>query len=86
MSKAFGRAGAVLTPGHTALVMEYVPYGTLHRNLHHEDTAEGLQWHQRGRKVAIDVARGLVYLHSRKASCSPSGQVVSWHGGPALWA
>ena len=47
---------------------EYVPFGNLFRNIHHQSASEKdvLQWYNRGRKVAVDVARGLVYLHGRK--------------------
>ena len=51
-------------------VQEYVPFGNLFRNIHHPSASEKdvLQWYNKGRKVAIDVARGLVYLHGRKVS------------------
>ena len=45
-----------------------MPFGNLFRNIHHPSAAEKdvLQWYHRGRKVAVDVARGLVYLQGRK--------------------
>ena len=51
-----------------AALQEYVPFGNLFCNIHHPSASEKdlLQWYHYGRKVAIDVARGLVYLHGRK--------------------
>lgn len=46
--------------------MEYVPNGNLFKNIQ-QDSRGTLQWWDRGRHVALDIAKGLAYLHSRKA-------------------
>ena len=53
-----------------------MPFGNLFRNIHHQSASEKdvLQWYNRGRKVAVDVARGLVYLHGRKVGAC----LVQW--------
>lgn len=53
-----------------------MPFGNLFRNIHHPSAIEKdvLQWYHRGRKVAVDVARGLIYLHGRKVgACTVQG-------------
>ena len=50
-----------------SLVMEYVPNGNLFKNIQ-QDSKGQLQWWDRGRHIALDIAKGLAYLHSRKAS------------------
>ncbi len=61
--------GRLLSAHPERAAQEYVPFGNLFRNIHHPSASEKdvLQWYNRGRRVAIDVARGLVYLHGRKA-------------------
>jgi len=54
--------GAYLGPERTLLVTEYMEGGNLMENL----TRGRVTWWRRGRKIAIDVAKGLVYLHSRR--------------------
>ncbi|KAL4419356.1 hypothetical protein ABPG77_001583 [Micractinium sp. CCAP 211/92] len=54
--------GASLLPRSTMLVTEYCDGGNLTRNL----MAGRVTWHKRGKKIALDVARGLTYLHSRR--------------------
>ncbi|KAK9845241.1 hypothetical protein WJX81_000902 [Elliptochloris bilobata] len=81
LGATFGSDGTI------SLVMEYVPFGNLFRNIHHPSASEKdvLQWYNRGRKVAIDVARGLVYLHGRKIlHCDiKSGNILLGRGGVA---
>lgn len=54
--------GASLTPDRTMLVTEYLEGGNLANNI----TAGRVSWYRRGKKIALDVARGLVFLHSRR--------------------
>lgn len=58
-------AGALMEPGCTSLVMEFVPFGNLFQNIQN-DMSHQVQWWQRGKQIALDIARGLVFLHSRK--------------------
>ena len=60
-------AGVIMQPDSMSLVMEYVPHGNLFQSIQH-DSKGTLQWWDRGRHVALDVAKGLAYLHSRKVS------------------
>ncbi|KAI3430353.1 hypothetical protein D9Q98_004948 [Chlorella vulgaris] len=46
----------------TLLVTEFMEGGNLAQNLR----AKTVSWNRRGKKIAIDVARALVYLHSRR--------------------
>ncbi|KAL4437438.1 hypothetical protein ABPG75_004577 [Micractinium tetrahymenae] len=54
--------GAHLGPEETWLVTEYLEGGDLMRNI----AAGRVSWYRRGKKIALDVARGLVFLHSRR--------------------
>ncbi|MGE3920333.1 MAG: protein kinase, partial [Gammaproteobacteria bacterium] len=54
--------GACTKAPHYAMVMEYLPKGALRNVL--EDTTEALSWVRRW-QIAIDIAAGLDYLHSR---------------------
>ena len=45
------------------LVMEFVEGGDLWRNLQRPGSRVG-KWHLQGRKVALDIARGLCFLHA----------------------
>ena len=54
--------GAVMQPDCTMLVTEYMEGGNLAQNI----AAGRVNWRRRGRKIAIDVAKGLVFLHSRR--------------------
>ena len=66
-------AGVMMQPDSMSLVMEYVPHGNLFQSIQH-DSKGTLQWWDRGRHVALDIAKGLAYLHSRRvfltASCA----------------
>eukprot|EP00884_Botryococcus_braunii_P000235 jgi/Botrbrau1/10211/Bobra.0362s0001.1 len=42
------------------LVMEYMSGGNLYRSLRSSDTC---QWYNRGAKIALDIARGMAFLH-----------------------
>ena len=54
--------GAFLGENQTLLVTEYMEGGNLMDNL-----ARGrVTWWRRGRRIAIDIAKGLVFLHSRR--------------------
>ncbi|XP_030963039.1 uncharacterized protein LOC115984209 [Quercus lobata] len=44
------------------LVYEYMGYGTLHRHLHNPESTSLMSWAARI-KVALDIARGIEYLH-----------------------
>ncbi|CAM6110471.1 unnamed protein product [Calypogeia fissa] len=52
--------GAVIHPEHLSIVTEFLPRGSLFRLLHRN--TQGLDWKRR-LKMALDVARGLNYLH-----------------------
>ena len=58
------------------LVMEYVEGGDLWRNLASVVPTRVQVWRQAGHRVALDVARGLCFLHARSIACV--------HGTPAL--
>lgn len=58
-------AGVMMQPQSMSLVMEYVPHGNLFKSIQ-QDSKGTLQWWDRGRHVALDIAKGLAYLHSRK--------------------
>ena len=47
------------------LVTEYLPRGDLWRALS-KDAAHVFSWYRRGRAVALDVVRGLAFMHSKK--------------------
>jgi len=51
-------------PGHVAMVMEYLPKGSLYHVLH--DSKETLPWNPIRWNIAIDMGKGLSYLHSQK--------------------
>lgn len=50
--------------GTLALVLEHAARGDLHRALG-RDFGREYGWHRRGRGVALDIARAVVYMHSR---------------------
>ena len=54
--------GAYLGPDKTLLVTEYMEGGDLMANI----AAGRVNWWRRGRKIAIDVAKGLCFLHARR--------------------
>ncbi|KAL4424194.1 hypothetical protein ABPG75_001495 [Micractinium tetrahymenae] len=54
--------GCCFKGGETLLVTEYCEGGNLAHNLR----ARTVGWYRRGKKIALDVARALVYLHSRR--------------------
>ena len=57
--------GAFFSADRIALLTEFLPRGDLHRLLG-RDTSGQLGWYRRGRGIALDVVRGIVYMHSRK--------------------
>ena len=56
--------GAYMAGDRIALVLEYAARGDLHRALG-RDFGREYGWPKRGRAVALDVARAIVYMHSR---------------------
>lgn len=54
--------GAVISADQTMLITEYMEGGNLARNL----GVGKVGWYKRGKSIALEVARGLVYLHSRR--------------------
>lgn len=61
----------MMQPESMSLIMEYVPHGNLFKSIQ-QDSKGTLQWWDRGRHVALDIAKGLAYLHSRKVSSRPT--------------
>ena len=47
----------------TALVTEFVSYGSLYKFLQREDAPQKLHWAMR-MKILIDVAQGVAFMHS----------------------
>ncbi|GAB4814550.1 hypothetical protein N2152v2_001596 [Parachlorella kessleri] len=54
--------GAHISSDKTMLVTEYMEGGNLSTNI----AAGRVSWYRRGRKIALDVAKGLVFLHSKR--------------------
>ncbi|GAB4815748.1 hypothetical protein N2152v2_002794 [Parachlorella kessleri] len=54
--------GAYLGPDRTMLVSEFMEGGDLMKNI----AAGRVTWYRRGKKIAMDVAKALVFLHSRR--------------------
>jgi len=55
--------GASMQADRTLLVMEYMIGGDLLNQIKH-DSRGHFRWHKRGWSIALDIARGLNYLHS----------------------
>eukprot|EP00887_Chlorella_sp_A99_P007439 scaffold2.g7439.t1 len=55
-------AGAYIKDGHLCLVTEYLEGGSLFSNLR----CGRVTWYKRGKRIALDLAKALVYLHMRK--------------------
>ena len=58
-------SGACLEPGAMFFVTELMKGGDLYSALRHHP--ETMRWDRLGRKVALDVALGINYLHTRRA-------------------
>ncbi|KAK9810072.1 hypothetical protein WJX72_004359 [[Myrmecia] bisecta] len=54
--------GACLQPGQTMLVTEFMPRGDLWQALG-TDHLQQFSWYRRGKSIALDVARGLHFMH-----------------------
>jgi len=69
--------GACLEREHAMLVLEYMEGGDLYQaiqeNSYPLDTRL-LSWYQKGGTIALDIAKGLVYLHQNNV-CSPSNLI-----------
>ena len=57
------RPDLCITPGACAQVLEFCEGGDLRAALTRDEAGE-LAWHKRGRQIALDIARGLHFLHS----------------------
>ena len=82
--------GACLDPGCPMLVLEYMEGGDLHSCIKHDCYPQAVgdfKWYKKGGRIALDVAKGLVFLHEQKASqtcscCSCISRVFissTWH-------
>ena len=63
--------GACLDPGFPMLVLEYMQGGDLLSCIQHDcyPTAVGdFTWYKKGGRIALDVAKGMVFMHEQKAS------------------
>ena len=56
--------GICQEPNHVAMVMEYLPKGSLYHVLH--DANEVLPWNPIRWDIALDIGKGLSYLHDQK--------------------
>ncbi|KAK9843228.1 hypothetical protein WJX74_008928 [Apatococcus lobatus] len=57
--------GASIQENSTVLVMQYMPNGNLWHALAN-DVKKRFSWYNRGHRVALDIAAGISYLHSKK--------------------
>ncbi|KAK9811719.1 hypothetical protein WJX72_008958 [[Myrmecia] bisecta] len=55
--------GACIVDESVALVMDYMPGGDLFKKIQNDQTRE-YGWYKRGHRIALGIAKGLVYLHS----------------------
>ena len=55
--------GVCAEEGHYSMIMEYMPRGSLYHVLHHPD--EKLPWNPIRWQIAMDIAKGLGFLHSQ---------------------
>jgi len=63
--------GACLDPGFPMLVLEYMQGGDLLSCIQHDcyPTPDGeFKWYKKGGRIALDVAKGMVFMHEQKAS------------------
>ena len=63
--------GACLDPGFPMLVLEYMQGGDLLSCIQHDcyPTPIGeFKWYKKGGRIALDVAKGMVFMHEQKAS------------------
>ncbi len=61
-----------MSPAQMLCISEYMPSGNLEVALRRDNERQDgrprvLGWHFRGRGIALDVARGLAFLHSNQA-------------------
>ena len=63
---------------HPILVFEYMAGGDLYSCLHSKPSTE-FSWYNRGCRVALDVARGLVYLHEQNVCRNDAVLRNCWH-------
>ena len=59
-------------------MLEFMAGGDLRAAMNSEERGAEMLWHQRGRKVAVDVARGMSWLHSRRVRGSLSAAMRAW--------
>ncbi|KAK9836640.1 hypothetical protein WJX74_005022 [Apatococcus lobatus] len=58
--------GVCVKESKTMLVTEFMAGGDLFNRLSEADKGGELSWHQLGRRIAVDIARGLAFLHSQQ--------------------
>ena len=71
-----------MDPAQMLCISEYMPSGNLEVALRRDNERKDgkprvLGWHFRGHGIALDVARGLAFLHSNQARRSP--MVLAWN-------
>ena len=63
--------GACLDPGFPSLVLEYMEGGDLQHAIQKDawpQPSGQLSWYGKGGRIALDIAKGLVFLHKNKVS------------------
>lgn len=71
--------GACLDPGFPMLILEYMEGGDLLTCIQHDcypRVVGNFRWYKKGGRVALDVAKGLVFLHEQKVSTCSLRQLV----------
>ena len=68
---AFRFLGASQQADRTMLIMEYMYRGDMYSQIKHDSWGH-LRWHNKGWSIALDIVKGLTYLHSHQVPRSPA--------------